>query len=497
MPESGVLETRGTVEETVAMAEHEKTSSRPNGSVATVLGLAFYWPFLRHFELVALCSNYANPSATAWSSYTHIVLPLACFLLLGVVVRGQIARAIVDKPLAVCMVSALGTFGYALLFAAPFMGHMEAARLAGCLLVALSYASLTFSWMRSISLAPTGNPFVCLVASFALSCMLSLLANVSGPATLPLMAAGPLVSGSLWFVHQRKMPALADNRSSCKLDSHKLPLALMGVFTLFLVVGRTVAGVLLFGSSEILLAERCLAVGISCGVLLVLAATMRKSKWDQLIQFNWSLLALLFLVCLVLLIVDSPFARHLGTGGIEACLNCFEITLWVLLVKTVRAEGADPIAVFGLATLVVRLLPNYMGKVLIPSLTVGTNLIEDHIVAFIALMALLLAAVTVLFLNARLTRQLMPQETNASNGENAVEQAGAYHQHNGKATEVAHNVGLTPRETDVMTLMARGYSYQKIAGELGVSVGTVQNHIKHIYRKANVHTRQELIDLVS
>lgn len=479
-------------------SEQNDTATHPADFAIAIVGLAFYWPFLRHFELVALCSGYPDPSATAWSSYTHIVLPLALFLLAGTIARKQTNRLIASRPLAICIASIHGTAGYALLFAAPLTGFTEAIYLTGCLLVAFSYATLTFSWMRSVSLAPSGNPFVCLVTSYALSCVLSLLANISGPATLPLMAAGPLVSGVLWFAHQRVCPCPAtDHMVGPCLD--KLPLTLIGVFVLFLIAGRTAAGILIFDSSEIPFIERSLASGISCIVLIALVATMRKSaRWDQLLQFNWSLLALLFLICLVLLATDKPLALHLGIGGIEACLGCFEITLWVLLTKAVRSEKVDPIVVFGLSTLVVRLLPNYVGKYLVPSLAVSAGgFVRDHIVALIALMSLLLAAVTVLFLNARLTKQLMPQEARTGESENVAEKAETREQDSGRAAKIASHVGLTPRETDVMLLMARGFSYQKIAEELGVSVGTVQNHVKHVYRKTNVHARQELIDLVS
>ena len=63
----------------------------------------------------------------------------------------------------------------------------------------------------------------------------------------------------------------------------------------------------------------------------------------------------------------------------------------------------------------------------------------------------------------------------------------------GIAREIANEHGLTPREADVMVLMAQGYSYQAIADELCLSLGTVQWHTKNVYRKLDVHTKQEVI----
>lgn len=55
--------------------------------------------------------------------------------------------------------------------------------------------------------------------------------------------------------------------------------------------------------------------------------------------------------------------------------------------------------------------------------------------------------------------------------------------------------GLSPREFEVLGLLARGRSSTYIAGELYVSRETVKVHIKHIYEKLGVHSRTELLDL--
>lgn len=51
---------------------------------------------------------------------------------------------------------------------------------------------------------------------------------------------------------------------------------------------------------------------------------------------------------------------------------------------------------------------------------------------------------------------------------------------------------LTPREREVCSWLVRGYSLATIARELGVSRGTVDTHVRHIYQKLGIHTREEL-----
>ncbi len=50
---------------------------------------------------------------------------------------------------------------------------------------------------------------------------------------------------------------------------------------------------------------------------------------------------------------------------------------------------------------------------------------------------------------------------------------------------------LTPRETEILELLAEGQSNKVIARNLGISDGTVKLHVKAILRKLNVHSRVE------
>lgn len=52
---------------------------------------------------------------------------------------------------------------------------------------------------------------------------------------------------------------------------------------------------------------------------------------------------------------------------------------------------------------------------------------------------------------------------------------------------------LTARESDTLRLIARGYSYKEVADMLGVSVSTIQTHIKNMYRKLSVNSRSEAV----
>lgn len=52
---------------------------------------------------------------------------------------------------------------------------------------------------------------------------------------------------------------------------------------------------------------------------------------------------------------------------------------------------------------------------------------------------------------------------------------------------------LSKRETDVLTLIAKGKTYAEIADDLFVSKDTAKSHIKNIYSKLQVHKKSEAI----
>jgi len=51
---------------------------------------------------------------------------------------------------------------------------------------------------------------------------------------------------------------------------------------------------------------------------------------------------------------------------------------------------------------------------------------------------------------------------------------------------------LTPREREVLRLIARGYTYKELARRLGVSTKTVETHVSSVLRKLQLSSRHEL-----
>lgn len=62
---------------------------------------------------------------------------------------------------------------------------------------------------------------------------------------------------------------------------------------------------------------------------------------------------------------------------------------------------------------------------------------------------------------------------------------------------IANRYLLSRRETEVLFLLAKGRNAAFIHKRLHIAQSTTKTHIRHIYRKLDIHTQQELLDMIS
>ena len=113
----------------------------------------------------------------------------------------------------------------------------------------------------------------------------------------------------------------------------------------------------------------------------------------------------------------------------------------------------------------------------------------------VAIMTSLAALIVVEFLPRRAMQdELAPQETpqaalseQGSNTEELIAQ---------RCAQLAERYGLTDREREVLVPLVRGRSAASIAAQLSMSTETARTHIRHIYQKTDIHSREELMDIV-
>ena len=194
----------------------------------------------------------------------------------------------------------------------------------------------------------------------------------------------------------------------------------------------------------------------------------------------------------------------------------FDILTWVLFVDASRRRNENALYIFGLGVAFMfcgMALGNAASHIL-DTLVAGGN-VQANVVAMAAILCLVIAAFlvlpegTVAQLSRREGHTERGEEPTAENNDlaesEAKDSAAGDGQADGAATAdrierhcaaVARDFGLTPRESEVIVLLAYGRTLAIIARDLHIAQGTARTHIENIYRKLDVHKQQELIDLV-
>ncbi|WP_139653743.1 helix-turn-helix transcriptional regulator [Raoultibacter phocaeensis] len=114
------------------------------------------------------------------------------------------------------------------------------------------------------------------------------------------------------------------------------------------------------------------------------------------------------------------------------------------------------------------------------------------------LLVLLLVAVILLIVtpSSRVWRLVIEGIDLSDALEKPGEQAGRSATLEERCDYVARACGLTPRESEILRFLGRGYGSVYIAEALVIAESTVRSHVKSIYRKVDVSSREELISRI-
>ena len=184
-----------------------------------------------------------------------------------------------------------------------------------------------------------------------------------------------------------------------------------------------------------------------------------------------------------------------GAGGLaNACAQLGTlvagIILWCMVAHTVH-DTKLPAALLFSCTLVCTNAAQMAGA-LVGMLNAHTLGQGDIALTAVALVAIYLLAMVSLFLFEDKT--LRGFDAVAEEGAPTAEQQGDALE--ARCAHVAEAHGLTPRESEILVHLGQGRTARAISEKLVVSENTVKYHIKSIYQKLDVHSRDEVIDLI-
>ena len=318
-------------------------------------------------------------------------------------------------------------------------------------------------------------------------------------------------------------------------ELHALPWRSLGVIAVAALVGNVMASVIMGtsyeGADSLYPGGIALCACIATMALVPLTAERTAFSVAQLYRITVTF----SVVGLVAILVLGAAAVSVGGALVQGCMLFFQPLVYVVVTRSTRLQGLSPLVAFG------------VGQALISAVVLAGNLAGKLLFQVAGETPLLLSAVcgagvlALFFMVVARAAQVgeegneekdggteeMEAETRGADrvkaaaagrgssgvaaGERLFEDggtteaatlpngdcaAGVGAQGEDSAAVFARAVGLTARETEILSLLVRGRTLPYIANELFVTTGTVKTHVRHIYEKALVNNRQELLDKV-
>lgn len=301
-------------------------------------------------------------------------------------------------------------------------------------------------------------------------------------------------------------------------ELHALPWRSLGVIAVAALVGNVMASVIMGtsyeGADSLYPGGIALCACIATMALVPLTAERTAFSVAQLYRITVTF----SVVGLVAILVLGAAAVPVGGALVQGCTLFFQPLVYVVVTRSTRLQGLSPLVAFG------------VGQALISAVVLAGNLVGKLLFSMAGRMPLLLSAVcgagvlALFFMVVARAAQVGADEGEEAEGD-AEETEGASRRERDRTGEsscsaeraleenkgpsardeaqeedpaavFARAVGLTARETEILSLLVRGRTLPYIANELFVTTGTVKTHVRHIYEKALVNNRQELLDKV-
>ena len=379
---------------------------------------------------------------------------------------------------------------------------------AAAVLEGLASAVFMYAWMLVLSSQAVGTIVCACVAGGCLAgFIISVVPLFDDALGLIIAVATAFVSGSMLVLSDRGVDSLEPDGPLGRIEASRFPwisivMVLSCGFLSTVVYGVAIRLAWLHAWSPNYFAFGLAIVATASATIVVM---LKARNWIHVV---WVPVTVLFVLALGFSCISVRESMQIALGLVLASVFCGFFLFWMIfagMFSTVRAPRAALAGVVlvlangSLATMIGSLL----GSVLPRSMQNLGGVAGLAIIALVILFAVTLAVYRQLFGLDAFRRAQLNEVFESSDGLQSIVQEGAAVAESESAEETmlkrvenhAAEYGLTPREIEVAQLTAQGFSCAYIAEKLVVSNSTVRFHQQNIYRKFDVHSRNELIEL--
>lgn len=505
-----------------------------------LVGFGFYyawiWISYNSNVLVSPAAAYDLPPDTISQTYLASTLALAVALVALSLLRRFTERLMASNGAVALIALAVGAATVGTYASSSLGAEGNLLLLASGALTGLGTSVVVLRFGIIYGKVPAHDAVMYTAASFVFACMIYFVAiglpdpvGMGFTALLPLMAVLSTLTNAE-FASESALPS-RPSRAPLKAFFVRLLIA-VAVFSVVVGVSR---GFAVPHSQVACMNEEGAIVVFGTGVVaaaLFLVVGLLGRRFDVSRMYY----PIIMVVAACILVTPLVGGTGFGSQFITIGYNCFVLVIWCLLAYVAYSSPLSSIVVFGLgrgASALGTTLGWMVGLALVRAH--GESTLSLEVVSVAMVFALLV--VSMLVLNDRLIGEALrygagterregpsdvakvspaTEEGEGTDRESAagedgecasetvlagaaastaaeVRRPGRYQ---ARCRAVAERCGLTARERDVFDLLVRGRSIDYIAQNLTISFNTAKSHIRHIYVKTDVHSRQELLDLI-
>lgn len=471
-----------------------------------IAGMACYWPAFRNSFFGLIFADAGSGGAPFDSDY---LLFLGCMAVLcvGCLVYPRVIHQLLHADRwAVAALSLLGSGGLALVYTARTCLLNNALVLGGILCAATAFLSLTFAWFNECIRTRKRNVLFYLALSFFLSFILSLTSLLPIPASLALPFCSWIISGTAYALFQPARAAECPERIGSVAALRGAASGLVILLVAFLVIGALIRGFLYSGTvsyspDQGTYSRRILSLALS---LIIVIIAYRADAGKPPLFGLWAFVSTVFFGGLFLVGALYSIMPELSSGVVISGRTFVTLFLWVALMISMRQKRLSLVPVVGTLFVLVECISGFCSYFAAPAIARALQIpASAFLPPFALLMAFILIASTLAFLALAVDRgagnmQVDGQEPyRPETHKGKLKSASEFRSREVACADLGARHGLTEREIEVMISFSQGNSLRKVADSLFISMSTAQTHVKSLYRKLGIHSKQELIDLVA
>ncbi|WP_251177885.1 helix-turn-helix transcriptional regulator [Adlercreutzia agrestimuris] len=230
---------------------------------------------------------------------------------------------------------------------------------------------------------------------------------------------------------------------------------------------------------------------IFVGLLVFLGVAFRQGRFDFSLIYRVALPLIVIALFLVPTFGNVP--GPVASFCMSSAYTAQSILIMLIMANICYRYGVSAIWLFGIERSV-RQITMWLGRA-VGDVVETTSLFGDTghlIVSFLAIVAVIFATTILLSerdLSSRWGANFLAGGTDSAAMIRKQELAD-------RCREIAHRYKLSPREEEVLLLLAQHKTVGIIERELFIANGTAKAHVRHVYQKLDIHTRSELFNMI-